>query len=254
MENGQDVLKGIKLVMKHLDIPKAVIGIERDKPKAIRLLKELTAEFPEITVKKLPLKYPQGAEKILIYQTTGKLIKEGELPLNSGCVVLNVSTVSFLAEYVRTGVPLITRRLTIDGDIVNDAKNVFVPVGTTLEYLLGIANTRIEPDRVIYGGPMMGACVYDMDTPVTKTTGAALFFGKTTASKESACIRCGKCVHVCSLNLNPYEINRAFDLKKIDLLKKLRTNMCMSCAACSFICPAKQNVCEKNQLAKQLIK
>jgi electron transport complex protein RnfC len=256
MENSAGVIDGIKLVAKYLEIPKVIIGIEKDKPKAIKLLRELGAgvDGTDISVKELPLRYPQGAEKILIFQTTGKLIKEGELPLNTGCVVLNVSTVSFISEYIRTGVPLITRRLTIDGDIVNSAKNIFVPVGTTLEHLTEIADLRITPDRIIFGGPMMGACVYDPQTPVTKTTGAVLFFGESKFTEESPCIRCGKCVHVCSVNLNPYELNLAYDAKDLDLLKKLRLNLCMSCGACSFICPAKRNICEKNQLAKQLIR
>jgi electron transport complex protein RnfC len=257
MEKSENILAGIKLVMKYLDIPRAVIGIEGDKPKAIKLMQEICFQAPEITVKTLPLKYPQGAEKILIYQVTGKLIREGELPLHTGCVVLNVSTVSFLAEYAKTGIPLITRRLTIDGDIVNNAKNVFVPVGTPLEYLKSIADLRKPPARIIFGGPMMGSCVYDMDTPVMKTSGAVLFFSEKSSlarDEESACIRCGKCIHVCSVNLSPYELNRAFDMKNIDLLKRLRVNLCMNCAACSFICPAKRNVCEKNQIAKQLIR
>jgi electron transport complex protein RnfC len=261
MENSDDVLEGIELVMKYLEIPKSIIGIEKDKPKAIKLLGRLLKERGldnRITIKRLPLKYPQGAEKILIYQITGKLIKEGELPLHSGCVVLNVSTVSFLAEYMRTGVPLITRRLTIDGDIVNNAKNMFVPIGTPLEEMIKLANLRKVPDRIVFGGPMMGCCVYDLQTPVTKTTGAVLFFGDYDVNRksreESACLRCGKCIHVCSMNLNPYEINKAFDANNVPLLKKLRVNLCMSCAACSFICPAKHNVCEKNQLAKQLMK
>jgi len=254
MEKSDNVIAGIKLVMKYLEIPKAIIGIEKDKPKAIKLMRELCYQTPEITIHELPLKYPQGAEKIIIYQTTGRLIKEGELPLNSGCVVLNVSTVSFLAEYMKTGVPLITRRITIDGDIVNSAKNVSVPVGTPLDYLTSIADLRKSPDRIIYGGPMMGACVYDPNTPVTKTTGAALFFGESKFTQESACIRCGKCIHVCSVNLDPYALNRAFHAKDIELLKKLRVNLCMNCASCSFICPAKRNVCEANQMAKLLIK
>jgi electron transport complex protein RnfC len=256
MGNNHNVLAGIQLVMKYLDIPKTIIGIEKDKPKAIKLMKKECEPFDNISVKELPLKYPQGAEKILIYQTTGKLIREGDLPLNSGCLVLNVSTVSFIAEYIRKGIPLITRRLTIDGDIVNNAKNIFVPIGTPLDYLIEIADLRKPPDRIVFGGPMMGSSVYDLETPVTKTVGAALFFGESPKSctGESACIRCGKCIFVCSVNLDPYELNRAFDAKNVDLLKKLRVNLCMGCAACSFICPAKRNVCEKNQMAKQLIK
>ena len=258
IEDADSVLEGIELVMKYIGIPKAVIGIEKDKPKAIELLNSLLEKraSTDITLKQLPLKYPQGAEKILIYQTTGRLIKEGELPLQSGCVVLNVSTVSFLAEYIKTGVPLITRRITIDGDAVNDAKNIFVPVGTPLEELIKFTDMRKTPDRIIFGGPMMGCTVYDLQTPVTKTTGAVLFFGDSdeTRIEESACIRCGKCIHVCSLNLNPYELNRAYDANNVPLLKKLHVGLCMSCGACSFVCPAKRNVCEKNQLAKRLIK
>ncbi|MCL1903945.1 MAG: RnfABCDGE type electron transport complex subunit C [Oscillospiraceae bacterium] len=256
MENSRNVFEGIELVMKHLEIPKAVIGIEKDKPKAIALLSDIIKEknADGITIKPLPLKYPQGAEKILIYQTTGKTIKEGELPLHSGCLVLNVSTVSFLAEYMKTGVPLITRRLTIDGDIVNNAKNIFVPVGTPLEELIKSANLRKTPDRIVFGGPMMGFSAYDMQTPVTKTTGAVLFFGEFNKTTESACIRCGKCIHVCSMNLSPYELNTAYDANNIPLLRRLKVNLCMSCSACSFVCPAKRNICEKNQLAKQLLK
>ncbi|MCL2633244.1 MAG: electron transport complex subunit RsxC [Oscillospiraceae bacterium] len=254
MENTQNILDGISLVMKYLDIPRTVVGIEKDKPKAIEKLRELTASIPEISILPLPLKYPQGAEKILIHQTTGKLIKEGELPLNAGCMVLNISTVSFLSEYIKTGVPLIKRRLTIDGDIVNEPKNVFVPVGITLSELLKIANTRVAPDRILFGGPMMGSCVYDMNTPVTKTTGALLLFGNSKIHKESACIRCGKCIHVCSMNLSPIELNIAFDRNNVELLKKLRVNLCMNCAACSYICPAKRNVSEKNNMAKGLLR
>jgi electron transport complex protein RnfC len=266
MENGQKVVEGIELVMKYLDISKTVIGIEKDKPRAIKLLQELCTSKSSITVKQLPLKFPQGAEKILIYQTTGKVIKEGELPLHAGCLVLNVSTVSFLADYMATGVPLITRRVTIDGDIVNDAKNVFVPVGTTLEDLVKTANVSQEPDKIVLGGPMMGSCIYDTQTPVTKTTGAVLLFGDPQHSlvaklksrfrtlEESACIRCGKCIHVCSMNLNPYDLNIAFDNENVPLLKKLKINLCMNCAACSYICPAKRNISERNQMAKKLIK
>ncbi|MCL2036166.1 MAG: RnfABCDGE type electron transport complex subunit C [Oscillospiraceae bacterium] len=257
MELPHDVIEGIRLVMKYIGIPKALIGIEGDKPDAIEKMREVSANFPEITVKQLPAKYPQGAEKVIVYQMTGKLVKKGKLPLDSGCIVMNVSTISFLAEYMRTGIPLITRRVTIDGDeeLIDkeNAKNVFVPVGTTLEHLRKIAGLKREPARIIIGGPMMGSCVYDMNTPVVKTTGSVLFLGEPDFTRESPCIRCGKCIHVCSINLNPYEINRAYDAKNVEMLKKLCADMCMSCASCSFICPAKRHISEKGQLAKQLV-
>ena len=254
MENAQGLLDGIDLLMEHLNIPSAIIGIEKDKPKAIKLLENLLRSTPDITVKPLPRKYPQGAEKILVYQTTGLKIKAGDLPLHAGCLVMNVSTVSFISDYVRTGVPLIRRRVTLDGDVVDNARNVFVPVGTPLDELIKIAGLPKSPDRIVFGGPMMGTTVYDMKTPVTKTTGAVLFFGDTKRVKEGPCIRCGKCIHVCSMNLTPYDLNLAFDKGNSALLKKLCINLCMACASCTFICPARRNVCEKNQMAKAMIR
>jgi len=254
IENSAYITQGISLIMKYLEIPKAIIGIERDKPKAIELMRSLTEKLDGVTVLPLPQRYPQGAEKILIYNVTGRFVKEGELPLTEGCLVVNVSTVSFTGEYAKTGIPLVKRRITIDGDIINKPVNAFVPVGTTLAELISFADKREEPERVIFGGPMMGSCVYSPDMPVGKTTGAMLIFGKSEIHKESACIRCAKCVGVCPMNLTPVEINRAYDAKDSDTLKKLRVNLCMNCASCSFICPAKRNISEKNQLAKQLIK
>ncbi|MDR0197956.1 MAG: RnfABCDGE type electron transport complex subunit C [Oscillospiraceae bacterium] len=254
IENSQNIANGIKLVMKYLEIPTAIIGIERDKPLAIERMREIVANNPEINVKPLSLRYPQGAEKILIYKTTGRTVREDERPYSAGCLVLNISTVAFIAEYVKTGIPMIKRRLTIDGDIVNKAVNVSVPIGTTLSELLQSADARIIPDRVIFGGPMMGSCVYDPDTPVGKTTSALLLFGNSKLKKESACIRCGKCIGSCSMNLSPVEINKAYDASNKPLLKKLRVGLCMNCGSCSYVCPAKRNISEKNQLAKQLIK
>jgi len=254
IENSGGVMRGIGLIMKYLEIPNAVIGIERDKPKAIELMSGLAEKTPGVTVVALPRKYPQGAEKILIHKTTGRFVKEGELPLTEGCLVVNVSTVSFIAEYIKTGIPLVARRITIDGDIINKPLNALVPVGTTLAELVAFADKRGEPERVIFGGPMMGGCVYSPDMPVGKTTGAMLVFGKSEIHKESACIRCGKCVGVCPMNLAPVEINRAYDAKDVNALKKLRVGICMNCASCSYICPAKRGISEKNQLAKILIK
>jgi len=254
MEDSANVLGAMKLIMKFLEIPRAIIGIEKDKPDAIALMREATANIPEISVVPLPCRYPQGAEKILIHKTTGRLVDEGELPLNEGCIVINVSTAAFISEYIKTGVPLVKRRITIDGDIVNKPMNVFAPVGTTLAELVDFADKRGEPARVIFGGPMMGSCVYSPDTPIGKTTGAMLIFGSAPAYEQTACIRCGKCVGVCPMNLMPVEINRAYDAKDAPALKKMKVNLCMNCASCSFICPAKRNVAEKNQLAKHLIK
>ncbi|MCM1055074.1 MAG: electron transport complex subunit RsxC [Bacteroides sp.] len=251
IESADKLIGGIKLIMKYLDIPKACIGVEADKAKAISILTELCEKESGITVKKLPSSYPQGAEKVLIYNAAGRTLMEGELPLSVHCIVMNCSSVIFIYDYIKTGVPLIKRRLTLDGNIVNKPKNVIVPIGTQLSELLKYANLRKQPDRVIFGGPMMGSSVYDPDMPIMKTNNAVLFFEGTAAGQEpTPCIRCGRCVRACSMNLMPTELESAYDNRDAERLKKLKVNLCMNCGACSFVCPAKRNLSEKNQLAK----
>lgn len=253
MENSESLIGGIKLVMKYLEIPNAVIGIEADKPNAIKKLTEMLKNDSNITVKKLPSAYPQGAEKVLIYKTTGRVLKEGELPASTGCIVLNCSTTAFIYDYIKTGIPLIKRRITVDGNIVNSPLNISVPIGTKLSALAEAANVFAQPERVIMGGPMMGTCAYNLDMPVSKTSNAVLFMGHTHEDKKSttsACIRCGRCARACSMKLMPTLLEAAYDARDAEELEKLKVNLCMNCGACSYVCPAKRNLSEKNQLAK----
>ena len=219
-------------------------------------MREMLADSKEtcIKVKTLPTNYPQGAEKVLIYNTTKRKVREGELPLAAGCLVLNVSSVSFIARYAETGVPLISRRITIDGNIVNKPSNLSVPIGTTLGELMTRADLRLQPDRIIYGGPMMGKSVFDPVTPICKTTGAVLFLKDLPDYKATQCIRCGKCLRACSMNLMPTEFEKAFIMRDKKRLEQLWVNMCMECGSCSYICPAKRNLTETNKLAKELLK
>lgn len=255
IEHPNELINGIKLLKKYLGIETAYIGIEADKPKAIAQLSVLCSKEQGICVKKLPSSYPQGAEKVLIYNITGRVLKEGELPVSTGCLVMNCSSVIFISEYIKTGVPLIKKRITVDGDIVNKPMNIILPVGTQLSYILKLANVRKQPERVIFGGPMMGSCVYDPETPLMKTSNAVLFLSGSAGGREpSPCIRCGRCVRACSMKLMPTELETAFDLKDVERLKKLKVNLCMNCGACSYVCPAKRNLSEKNQLAKILLR
>lgn len=254
IENSEDVFYGIRYILKILEIERAIIGIEKNKPSAIKKAREMIKDDEKIRVKSLSARYPQGAEKVLIHQTTGRTVKEGELPMSAGCLVLNISTAAFLAKYIKTGVPLISRRLTIDGNVVNKPMNVTVPIGITLRDLLTQIDLRLQPDRVIFGGPMMGNTVYDLDTPVSKTNNAVLFFNNSPEYNPTACIRCGKCVMSCSMKLMPVELEHAYDARDKELLKKLKVNNCMNCGSCSYICPAKRNISEKNQLAKIFIR
>ena len=254
IENSEAVIDGIKLVMKYLEIPRAVIGIEADKPEAISKLTKLLANTPEITVKKLRSSYPQGAEKVLIHSLTGRIVEEGKLPSDVGCIVMNVSTAGFISSYIKTGMPLVKRRITIDGNVVNAPANFFVPVGTLLHSVIGFANLRKQPDRIVMGGPMMGSCAFDPDTPLGKTNNAVLLFADSPVREPSPCIRCGRCVRACAVNLLPTELESAYDARDTAALEKLKVNLCMNCGACSFVCPAKRPLAEKNQLAKDLLR
>lgn len=254
MENSENVLEGIKLFMQYLDIPKAVIGIEADKPKAIELMKRLVDTDDRISVITLKSAYPQGAEKVLIYSATGRVVAEGELPSSTGCVVINVSTVGFIYNYIKTGMPLVNRRITVDGNIVNKPSNLIVPIGTLLHDIVKATDARKEPDKIILGGPMMGNCIFDRDTPIAKTNNAVLMFSEQRVPKTTQCIRCGRCVAACSMGLQPTELEHAFDAQDAELLKKLKINLCMNCGACTFVCPAKRNISEKNQLAKEFVR
>ncbi len=254
MENADAVLGSIRLIMKNLDIPRAIIGIEEDKPEAVEKLKKLTAPMPAIKVVKLPMGYPQGAEKMLVHSLTGRVVREGGLPSDVGCVMINVSTAGFIHSYIRTGMPLIKRRITVDGNIVNAPSNFIVCVGTPLHEVISAASLCGEPDKVILGGPMMGACAFDPDAPIAKTNNAVLLFSNAPIYKQSPCIRCGRCVRACPMNLMPTELEYAYDTRDAAALSRLKVSLCMNCGACSFVCPAKRQLAEKNQLAKDYLK
>lgn len=255
IEKSEDIYNGIKLVQKYLDIPKALICIEDNKPKAIKLLTKLSESDNGVSVKKLPSSYPQGAEKVITYVATKKVVKEGELPLHQGVLVVNVSTIGFVGRYINTGMPLVSKRVTIDGDAILTPCNANVPIGTPVSKVLDFADCNKEiVDKLIAGGPMMGICLYDFETPVCKTNNAFLGFKKSkTETVQTNCIRCSRCISACPMQLMPTSIEKAYDQQDMEWLKKLRVNLCMNCGCCSYVCPAKRHLAEKNQLAKGLL-
>ena len=256
MEDAEDVLNGARQVQKYLDLKKVIIGVEDNKPKAIALLKEMTAGDASIEVASLPAKYPQGAEKVLIYHTTGRVVPEGKLPADVGVIVMNVASVAFLSKYLKTGMPLTTKRVTVDGSAIAEPKNLLVPIGTPIQNLIDFCGGfKTEPGKVLMGGPMMGIAVNRLDYPVLKNNNAILAFDEKDSREpeETPCIRCGRCVNACPFNLMPASIEKAFKAGNVDALRELKVNLCMECGCCAFACPAKRRLVMTNRLAKKML-
>ena len=243
--------------MDLLKVDKVLIGIEDNKLDAIKVLTELAATSPKIDVIKLKSRYPQGAEKMLIYSITGRKVPVGKLPLDVGVVVMNVNSVSFIAEYVKTGMPLIKKRVTVDGPAVSNPSNVDVYIGTPLADVFEFCGGfKTEVSKVIMGGPMMGVSQTSFSNPVMKYTNALLAFDEKSGklSEESACIRCAKCVNACPMNLLPLYLNQNALHSNIDGLRKYKVMDCIECGSCSYACPAKRHLVQSIRLGKTILK
>ncbi len=255
IDDAEYVKSGIELLQKYLGARNIIIGIEENKKEAIAEMKKLVNDT--VTVKVLPSLYPQGGEKVLVYNCTGKVVPEGKLPIDVGCIVINVTTLSFIAKYIKTGMPLVEKTLTVDGSAVKEPKNITVPVGTSLADVFEFCGGfKAEPFKVLYGGPMMGLSVKDMNSPVLKNNNAVLAFTETDAHlpEPSSCIRCGRCVRACPLNLMPLDFARAFAMRDYDLLEDRRINLCMECGCCAYVCPANRPLVENHKLAKAALR
>lgn len=247
------LVRGIELLKKLLLPKKVIFGIERNKPKAISKLKQAFAGGEGVTVKTLPSMYPQGGEKVLIYNTTGRVVPQGKLPLDVGVVIINVTTLAAIQSYIETGMPLVSKVVTVDGSAVAKPMNVRVPIGTPLADVFEFCGGfKSEPFKVLYGGPMMGTTVPNLDVPILKNTNAILAFDvhDSIAPEETPCLRCGSCVGRCPMRLNPPAIAKAYSQKDFDALGKLKVDLCMECGVCAYVCPANQQMVQRHKLAK----
>ncbi len=253
---AKDILKAIDVITKRFKIEKVVIGIEKNKPEAISKMKEIAEKCNKISVKVLPSLYPQGGEKVLVYHTTGRVIPLGRLPIDVGCVVINSTTLATIGKYIKTGMPLVEKCITVDGGAVEKPQNVIAPIGTPISELLNFCGLKCEPHKILYGGPMMGISVPDIDSPVLKNTNAILALDEHQAAepKTTACIKCGSCAHHCPFGIDPTRIAEAKRQQDIELLKKVGTELCMECGCCSFVCPAKRPIVQNNRLAKAMLR
>ena len=257
LDEGKDALEGIALIQKYLGIKKVIIGIEDNKPEAIEMFKEMTDGKEDFSVASLPALYPQGGEKVLVYNTTGKIVPEGKIPLDVGSVVINITTVAFIAKYIRTGMPLVEKCVTVDGSAVMNPQNVIVPIGTPLTKVFEFCGGfKEEPKKFLLGGPMMGLATPNAEVTIMKNTNAILAFNEKDARPAATtnCIKCGRCVDTCPLNLMPSFIETAYRLQSVELLEKYKVNVCMECGCCAYVCPAKRELVLVNKLSKQFLR
>ena len=256
-ERAEEMAVALKALESHLGIQKVIIGIENNKKNAIARMKELAKEDPCVKVVTLPAVYPQGGEKVLVYHTTGKVIPVGKLPLDVGCVVCNCTTLAAIGSYLKTGMPLVKKCITVDGSAVKEPKNVIVPIGTSMEEVFAFCGGfKEEPGKAIYGGPMMGVAVTDLSAPVLKNTNAILAFDQKDAApaKETACIRCGSCYNHCPFGINPSALERAYEAGNIAAMEKIGADACMECGCCAYACPGKLPLVERLRRGKRAVK
>jgi electron transport complex protein RnfC len=256
MEDSELLIGGIKTTMKYLNLKKAIIAIEANKEPAIKKLADMVKDEPGIEVFTLKPMYPQGAERVIIYETTGRVVPPGKLPADSGVLVSNVSSLVAIQRYIETGMPLVSKKITIDGTAIKTPKNVEVLIGTPINKLIEFCDGyRRVPKKIIMGGPMMGRAIYDDGIAVIKNNNAILAFDEEWAAfpKETACINCGRCTKACPMMLMPTTLFKAYERRDKETLVKLNVSLCMECGSCSYVCPAKKQLSFMNRLAKQFV-
>ena len=243
LEEPESIIKGLNIILQLFDNAKGVIGIESNKPEAIKLMTELVKDEPRITVCPLQTKYPQGGERTLIYAVTGRKINSTMLPADAGCMVDNVDTVISIYNAVAKGIPLIRRIITVTGDAITNPQNYNVRIGTNYSELIEASGGfKTEPEKVISGGPMMGQALFNFNIPVTKTSSAltCMTNDEVAGNAPSACIRCGRCVKVCPGNIVPQMIMDAAERSDLERFVKLNGMECCECGCCAYICPARR--------------
>ena len=240
LECSDTILGGIRAVMQYCGIPRCIIGIERNKPACIDLMCSLTRDVKGVSVKPLPMRYPQGAEKQLIYAITGREVPSGGLPAAVGCAVFNAATCKAIHDEVYDGMPLISRIVTVSGDIIMEPKNLLVPIGTAFNDLLEACGHSENPYKVLSGGPMMGMAQYDLNVPTIKGVNAVTVLGKRNefAVEEPHCLRCGKCIEACPMKLMPVLMYKAIQSGDVEDMKANNIMDCIECGCCAYTCPA----------------
>jgi len=254
LEDTAFVVLGLKICARVFYLEKAYIGIEANKPDAVKVLRDL--KDSKIEVVELKTKYPQGSEKHLIKAITGKRVPSGGLPVDVGAIVINVDTAYEIAEAFVLGLPVYQRIITVAGDCIKDPGNFRVRMGTPFEFVIEKAGGFIgEPKKLINGGPMMGIAQYSTAVPTVKTTSAILALSETATTFDdySPCIRCGQCVKKCPMRLMPLYLSKYAESGDLEMCEKYHILDCIECGLCSFLCPGRQSPLQHIRVAKQKI-
>ena len=261
MENSWDIVSGVQTVMEFLDAARVIIAVERNKPAAIaelgKIARSVSTPHRQVTVKPLPARYPQGAEKVLIAACTGRRVPPGKLPADVGCVVMNATSAAFLSRYLKTGMPLVDKRVTVDGSAVAHPGNFRVTIGTPVAEVLAFSGgLKHKVGKLLMGGPMMGLALMDDQLPLLKQNNAILAFAQedVPVRDASTCIRCGRCVEACPMHLVPPSIARAYATGDTLAMERLGVATCMECGCCSFSCPANRPIVQTMRMAKDAVR
>ncbi len=255
LEAPEELVGGVRALMKMLNLPKAVIAVEANKRDGIeRLRHTLPNKKSNIRVLTLPTRYPQGAEKQLIKAVTGREVPPGSLPASVGCAIFNAETAAAIHRAVTTGLPLVRRVLTVSGSAVSNPKNLLVRFGTPLQAVFdATGGFRETPYKVIAGGPMMGTAQFNLTAPVIKATNALLAFSQKEDIRveNPICIRCGKCVQTCPMNLLPVYMTMYEQKDMMPELERMRINDCIECGCCAYSCPGRLYLVQSFRTGKQ---
>lgn len=254
LEMPDDVMGGLKYLMRILSLNECFIGIEDNAKDAIAMMREKAKSTPGVNVLELKQKYPQGSEKQIINAITGKEVPIGALPMDVSCIVINIGTVAEVYRALSRGIALHRRIVTVAGDAVKNPSNIYARIGTPFRKLTDAAGGFLkEPHKIIMGGPMMGIAGVSLDIPVVKGTSGLLVFSDKYAhtAKESPCIRCGRCVAACPMRLMPTTLDMYSRKNDLDTLIKHNIMNCMECGSCTYVCPSKRYLVQSIRMGKQ---
>jgi electron transport complex protein RnfC len=258
LENPREIIEGSKLIMKALGVTRGYIGIEANKPKAVEAMKQALGNDTALSARVLKVKYPQGAEKMLIKALLNREVPPRGLPLDVGVVVQNVATAKASYDAVRFGHPLVERVITVVGDAVTEPKNLLARIGMTVADLIAECGCfKGEPGKIVMGGPMMGVALHSTDVPITKGTSGIIVFSKQTVGNDldfGPCIRCGRCIDACPMGLIPSMLGILAEKARYEETREYHLHDCFECGSCTYVCPAKRPMVHYIKLAKSLVK